>query len=69
MVKGEKVYFYLIGKWEYVDIVKVVEVKKLVEQYLENKVCLIDVQGGWFFGFRIVMFGDKDYNCGSLMKW
>lgn len=63
--KGEKVLLYPTGKWEYVDTAKAAEAKKVAEQYPENKVRPVDAQGGWF-GTRMIMPGDKDYNRGSL---
>lgn len=66
--KGEKVRLYPTGKWEYVDVAKAAEAKKVAEQYPENKVRPVDAQGGWMPGTKTLMPGDKDYNRGSLMK-
>jgi len=66
--KGEKVRLYPTGKWEYVDVAKAAEAKKVAEQYPENKVRPIDAQGGWMPGTKTLMPGDKDYNRGSLIK-
>lgn len=66
--KGEKVMLYPTGKWEFVDVAKAAEAKKVAEQFPENKVRPVDAQGGWFPGTRMIMPGDKDYNRGSLGK-
>lgn len=64
--KGEKVMLHPTGKWEFVDVAKAAEAKKVAEQFPENKVRPVDAQGGWIPGTRMVMPGDKDYNRGSL---
>ncbi len=66
--KGEKVMLYPTGKWEFVDVAKAAEAKKVAEQFPENKVRPVDAQGGWIPGTRTLMPGDKDYNRGSLIK-
>jgi hypothetical protein len=66
--KGEKVMLYPTGKWEFVDVAKAAEAKKVAEQFPENKVRPIDAQGGWAPGTKMLMPGDKDYNRGSLNK-
>lgn len=66
--KGEKVMLYPTGKWEFADVAKAAEAKKVAEQFPENKVRPVDAQGGWFPGTRMLMPGDKDYNRGSLGK-
>ncbi len=66
--KGEKVMLYPTGKWEFVDVAKAAEAKKVAEQFPENKVRPVDAQGGWLPGTRTLMPGDKDYNRGSLIK-
>ena len=61
--KGEKVYLFPNGRWEYVDQPKaeVQREERRVEEARER-----GAQGG-FFGFgRRVYEGDKDYNRGSL---
>jgi len=66
--KGEKVMLYPTGKWEFVDVAKAAEAKKVAEQFPENKVRPVDAQGGWLPGTKTLMPGDKDYNRGSLIK-
>ena len=65
---GEKVRLYPTGKWEFVDVAKASEAKKVAEQFPENKVRPVDAQGGWMPGTKTLMPGDKDYNRGSLMR-
>lgn len=64
--QGEKVRLYPTGKWEFVDVAKAAEAKKVAEAFPENKVRPVDAQGGWVPGSKMLMPGDKDYNRGSL---
>lgn len=64
---GEKVVLHPNGRWEFVDVQKQAEAKKVADQYPENKRCPPGWQGGLVPGFsRCIPPGDKDYNRGSL---
>lgn len=63
---GEKVRLYPTGKWEFVDVAKAAEAKKVADAFPENKVRHVDAQGGWFPGTKTLMPGDKDYNRKSM---
>lgn len=62
---GEKVLLHPNGHWEFVDAAKAAAARQRAEQYPENRVRPVDAQGGWFGG-RMIMPGDPDYNRGSL---
>ena len=64
---GEKVVLHPNGRWEFVDVQKQAEAKKVADQYPENKGCPAGWQGGLVPGFgRCIPPGDKDYNRGSM---
>jgi hypothetical protein len=63
---GEHVVLYPNGRWEFVDVRKQVEAKKIADQYPENQGCPAGWQGGLIPGSRCIPPGDKDYNRGSL---
>ena len=64
---GEKVVLHPNGRWEFVDVQKQAEAKKVADQYPENKGCPAGWQGGLVPGFsRCITPGDKDYNRGSM---
>jgi hypothetical protein len=64
---GEKVLLHPNGRWEYVNVQKQTEAKKVADQYPENKGCPPGWQGGMLMGFgRCIPPGDKDYNRGSM---
>ena len=64
---GEKVVLHPNGRWEFVDVQKQAEAKKVADQYPENKGCPAGWQGGLVPGIsRCIPPGDKDYNRGSL---
>lgn len=62
---GEKVQLMPDGRWKFVDQAKQVEAKKIADTYPENHLRPEGAQGGWF-GTRVLMPGDKDYNRGTL---
>ncbi len=64
---GEKVLLHPNGRWEFVDVQKQAEAKKVADQHPENKGCPPGWQGGLVPGIsRCIPPGDKDYNRGSL---
>lgn len=64
---GEKVVLHPNGRWEFVDVQKQTEAKKIADQFPENRGCPPGWQGGLVPGFsRCIPPGDKDYNRGSL---
>ena len=63
---GEKVVLHPNGRWEFVDVQKQAEAKKIADQYPENQGCPAGWQGGLVPGGRCIPPGDKDYNRGSL---
>ena len=64
---GEKVLLHPNGRWEFVDVQKKTEAKKVADQYPENKGCPPGWQGGLAMGYgRCIPPGDKDYNRGSM---
>jgi len=64
---GEKVLLHPNGRWEFLDVQKQAEAKKVADQFPENKGCPPGWQGGLVPGFsRCIPPGDKDYNRGSL---
>jgi hypothetical protein len=62
---GETVLLFPSGHWEFADTDKAAAARKSAAQYPENRTRPIDAQGGWFGG-RVIMPGDPDYNRGSL---
>jgi hypothetical protein len=62
---GEKVLLYPNGRWEFVDAAKAAAARESAAQYPENRTRPVDAQGGWFGG-RVILPGDPDYNRGSL---
>lgn len=62
---GEKVLLHPNGRWEFVDVQKKAEAKKVADQYPENKGCPPGWQGGLLGIGRCIPPGDKDYNKGS----
>lgn len=62
---GDKVRLLPNGRWEFVDVAKQADAKKVADTYPENHLRPEGAQGGWFGG-RYVMPGDKDYNRGTL---
>ena len=64
---GEKVLLHPNGRWEFLDLQKQAEAKKVADQFPENKGCPPGWQGGLVPGFsRCIPPGDKDYNRGSM---
>lgn len=64
---GQKVRLYPNGRWEFVDVAKAAEAKKVAAEYPENKTRPVESQGIVIGGVgRYVMPGDKDYNRGTL---
>lgn len=64
---GQKVKLHPNGRWEFVDVAKAEQAKRVAAEYPENKTRPIDSQGIVIGGVgRIIMPGDKDYNRGSL---
>jgi hypothetical protein len=64
---GEKVLLHPNGRWEFLDVQKQTEAKKIADQFPENKGCPAGWQGGLVPGYsRCIPPGDKDYNRGSL---
>ena len=64
---GQQVKLYPNGRWEFVDVAKAEQAKRVAAEYPENKTRPIDSQGIVIGGVgRIIMPGDKDYNRGSL---
>jgi hypothetical protein len=62
---GEHVQLLPDGRWKFVDASRQAEAKKIADTYPENHLRPEAAQGGWF-GTRMLMPGDKDYNRGSL---
>ena len=62
---GDKVRLLPNGRWEFVDVAKQADARKVADTYPENHLRPEGAQGGWFGG-RYVMPGDKDYNRGTL---
>jgi hypothetical protein len=51
--------------WEFVDTARAAAARESAAQYPENRSRPVDAQGGWFGG-RVILPGDPDYNRGSL---
>ena len=64
--KGDKVLLHPNGRWEFADVKKAEEARKLADQYPENRTRPVEAQGGLMGLGRVIMPGDKDYNRGSL---
>lgn len=62
---GEKVELMPDGRWRFVDAAKQAEAKKVADTYPQNHLRPEGAQGGWF-GTRVILPGDKDYNRGTL---
>ena len=62
---GEKVQLMPDGRWQFVDQAKQAEAKKVADTYPQNHLRPEGAQGGWF-GTRVILPGDKDYNRGTL---
>lgn len=65
-VSGDKVLLHPNGRWEFVDVAKAEQAKKLAELYPENQTRPLEAQGGVMGVGRVILPGDKDYNRGSL---
>lgn len=64
---GEKVLLHPNDRWEFFDVQKQAEAKKVADPYPENRGCPPGWQGGLVPGFsRCIPPGDKDYIRGSL---
>ena len=63
---GEAVRLLPNGRWEFVDLKRQAEAKKVADTYPENDLRPAKAQGGLFGIGRIIMPGDPDYNRGSL---
>lgn len=61
--KGERVFLYQNGRWEYADTKKAEVQRKAVEAEQKRE---IGAQGGLFGIGRRIREGDRDYNRGSL---
>ncbi|MBL8482616.1 MAG: hypothetical protein JNJ60_10490 [Rhodocyclaceae bacterium] len=61
---GQKVRLLPNGRWEFLDVAKQAEAKKIADTYPENR--SPEAQGRLFGVGRVVEPGDKDYNRGSL---
>lgn len=62
---GDKVRLLPNGRWEFVDVAKQADAKKVADTFPENHLRPEGAQGGWMGG-RYIMPGDKDYNRGTL---
>lgn len=62
---GERVQLLPDGRWKFIDQAKQAEAKKIADTYPENHLRPEGAQGGWF-GTRVLMPGDRDYNRGTL---
>lgn len=62
---GEKVELMPDGRWRFVDAAKQAEAKKVADTWPQNHLRPEGAQGGWF-GTRVILPGDKDYNRGTL---
>lgn len=62
---GDKVRLLPNGRWEFVDLAKQADAKKVADTFPENHLRPEGAQGGWMGG-RYIMPGDKDYNRGTL---
>lgn len=62
---GDKVRLLPNGRWEFVDLAKQADARKVADTFPENHLRPEGAQGGWMGG-RYIMPGDKDYNRGTL---
>ena len=62
---GERVQLLPDGRWKFIDEAKQAEAKKVADTYPQNHLRPEGAQGGWF-GTRVLLPGDKDYNRGTL---
>ena len=62
---GDRVELMPDGRWRFVDAAKQAEAKKVADTYPQNHLRPEGAQGGWF-GTRVILPGDKDYNRGTL---
>lgn len=62
---GDKVRLLPNGRWEFVDVAKQADAKKVADTFPENHLRPEGAQGGWMGG-RYIMPGDKEYNRGTL---
>ncbi len=62
---GDRVQLLPDGRWKFVDDAKQAEAKRISDTYPQNHLRPEAAQGGWF-GTRVLMPGDKDYNRGTL---
>ena len=63
---GDKVRLYPTGRWEYVDVRKQAEAKRIADTYPESQARPEGAQGGLFGLGRTIQPGDRDYNRGTL---
>ncbi|MBK6973766.1 MAG: hypothetical protein IPH26_12750 [Sterolibacteriaceae bacterium] len=62
---GDKVRLLPNGRWEFVDVARQADARKVADTYPENHLRPESAQGGWLGG-RYIMPGDKEYNRGTL---